>query len=293
MSTRATYVIDGHGFYIHYDGYPEGAAGYFFNMIKAGAGVIESNPALKGDYLRDPRGGYGAHFLRGNVLAEFTEGHDTHGDTEYQYTMDGAGYLSVYGVKENETATGLVSDFINRHHKEINSYYGGDFEPVTHYTPEYGGVEYYTVSQCLALAEYHAKVASTVRASNANHETSIKLARTFSELARAAFDEFSELQQLTLKPVPKPTPIHNPLLHFKPTQAPTPSIIATVRRNDEKQGIEIVFTGKPSAEIRQALKAGGFQYSSRQELWYAKRSPSVLILADQIATECAGVSDVV
>ena len=293
MSTRATYVIDGHGFYIHTDGYPEHAALYFLNMVKANAVEIKSHPQIKHEYMNRPRGGYAAHFLRGNCLAEFTEGHDAHGDTEYQYTMDGAGHLTVYGVKENETATGLVSDFINRHHKEINSYYGGDFEPVTHYTPEYGGVEYYTVSQCVVLSEYYREQAQRFAASNPNYESSIKLARTFSELARVALDEFSELKQPTLKPVPKPTPIHNPLLHFKATQAPTPSIVASVTLNPEKNGVEIAFDEKPPFELRTRLMDGGFNYSGRQGLWYAKQCTATLALADQVATECAGVSNVV
>ena len=251
MKTPATYVIDGHGFYIHHDGYPGHAALYFLNMIKANAVDIRSNPLLKHDYLTRPRGGHGAHFLRGNHLAEFTEGHGAHGDTLYRYTMDRAGHLSVYEVKENVTETVLVSDFIHRHHKDIADY-GGDFEPVTHYTPMYGGVEYFTVSQCVALSEYHREQSQRFAPDNASYETSLHLARTFTELAKTALDEFAELNQPQLKPAPKPTPIHNPLLHFQATQAPTlaPSIIATVRRNDEKKGVEIVFTGKPSAEIR-------------------------------------------
>ena len=73
MSTRATYEIrDGknnHTFYIHHDGYPAGAAVYFQRMLKAnGASLAE-------------------RFIRGNDKAEFTVGHEAHGDTEWKYTL--------------------------------------------------------------------------------------------------------------------------------------------------------------------------------------------------------------
>lgn len=72
MATRATYKIDGVCFYIHYDGYMDGAAGYFWNMHHA---------------MGKGRGGYAEAFLRGNDLAEFTKSHDWHGDTEYRYDL--------------------------------------------------------------------------------------------------------------------------------------------------------------------------------------------------------------
>lgn len=80
MSTRATYEFKPtvewqppQAFYIHYDGYPEGAARYFYAMLM--------HP--------NDRGGLAAKFIRANDLAEFTTGHDGHGDTEYQYTVEG------------------------------------------------------------------------------------------------------------------------------------------------------------------------------------------------------------
>lgn len=73
MSTRATYEIkDGannHTFYIHHDGYPAGAAVYIQRMLRAsGASLAE-------------------RFIRGNEKAEFTVGHEAHGDTEWKYTI--------------------------------------------------------------------------------------------------------------------------------------------------------------------------------------------------------------
>jgi hypothetical protein len=91
MSTRATYKITDYSscketptyFYIHYDGYPEGAAGYFNNMMEA-------------DNLR---GGFAVRFLRENELAEFTEDHECHGDTEYRYNFDGVTFV---GLKRSD-----------------------------------------------------------------------------------------------------------------------------------------------------------------------------------------------
>lgn len=78
MSTRATYEFTpgpftpGVTFYVHYDGYPEGAARYFYAML--------NHP--------NDRGGLAAKFIRANELAEFTDAHDAHGDTEYRYTVN-------------------------------------------------------------------------------------------------------------------------------------------------------------------------------------------------------------
>ena len=38
----------------------------------------------------------------------------------------------------------------------------------------------------------------------------------------------------------------------------------------KKNGIELKFDGKPSAEVRENLKAHGFRWSRYQEIWYAK-----------------------
>ena len=67
MSTRATYTIDGHHFYVHCDGYPEGAAAKFYLMLQA-------DGELTGTVGRNKNsGGYAENFIRGNTGAEFTE----------------------------------------------------------------------------------------------------------------------------------------------------------------------------------------------------------------------------
>lgn len=75
MATRATYTIHAkngvqHSFYIHWDGYPAGAAQY----IKAALLHTQNN-----------RGGIAEGFIRANDSAEFTTGKDAHGDTEFHY----------------------------------------------------------------------------------------------------------------------------------------------------------------------------------------------------------------
>lgn len=57
---------------------------------------------------------------------------------------------------------------------------------------------------------------------------------------------------------------------------------ATYQLNDEKNGIEIMFPGKPSEEVRNKLKGARFRWSRRQGLWYAKQSPERLELAKQL-----------
>lgn len=77
MSTRATYEIDGFTFYIHHDGYPEGAAMYFNNALKWPQQAEE----------RAPNASFADDFMRANPRAELTESHDAHADTEFRYTV--------------------------------------------------------------------------------------------------------------------------------------------------------------------------------------------------------------
>ena len=59
---------------------------------------------------------------------------------------------------------------------------------------------------------------------------------------------------------------------------------ATWRENPERDGVEITFGSKPSAEIRAGLKAAGFRWSRRFSCWYAKRTPERLALAAHVTT---------
>ena len=74
MATRATYEVENMKFYIHHDGYPEGAANYF---VKAYETKKSYDHAIPLDFA----------FSLANKKAEHIKSHDDHGDTEYRYTV--------------------------------------------------------------------------------------------------------------------------------------------------------------------------------------------------------------
>ena len=86
MSTRATYLLstaydnDMVCFYIHQDGYPEGAANYFYNM----------------HHCKNAKAGFAGRFFRANANAEFIPCHEAHGDTEFCYTLNIRGLLKAW-----------------------------------------------------------------------------------------------------------------------------------------------------------------------------------------------------
>jgi hypothetical protein len=47
---------------------------------------------------------------------------------------------------------------------------------------------------------------------------------------------------------------------------------ATVRKNEEKNGVEVVFQDKPAPEILEQLKTNGFRWSRFAKLWYCRYS---------------------
>jgi len=114
MSTRATYLLPTayHSdqmvcFYIHHDGYPEGAAAYFYKM----------------HCCNNTRGGIAGRFFRANLNAEFTKDHAEHGDTEFRYTINHQDELSVWkkgvlGNQWNIIYQGLWYHFVNKHLEE-------------------------------------------------------------------------------------------------------------------------------------------------------------------------------
>lgn len=53
--------------------------------------------------------------------------------------------------------------------------------------------------------------------------------------------------------------------------------------NSEKNGIEILFSEKPSLETRGALKNHGFRWHKKRGIWYAKQTDDRLSFAQQIA----------
>jgi len=60
------------------------------------------------------------------------------------------------------------------------------------------------------------------------------------------------------------------------------NITATYKLNEEKNGIEIYFTEKPSQEVIGTLKANKFRWSKYKKCWYAKQSDNTIQLAKQL-----------
>jgi len=108
MGTRATYLFIEQSIhttiYIHWDGYPEGAAAHLWSIFEE----------------ESQRGNMATRLIRGNPQAEITTGHEGHGDTEYQYTIRGSGLnakieaveLAWDSDKGKNIFTGTVKEFI-------------------------------------------------------------------------------------------------------------------------------------------------------------------------------------
>lgn len=59
----------------------------------------------------------------------------------------------------------------------------------------------------------------------------------------------------------------------------------TYQLNEEKNGVEIYFTDKPSEDVRNMMKASGFRWSKYNKCWYAKQSDKTLAIAKQLVGE--------
>ena len=94
MSTRATYQINDKIFYIHHDGYVEGAAAYLFNMCQASPVIDKTGEGYSVLDRGQTRGGLEFAFIRGNGNCEPTDSHEAHADTEYRYVVTSGKGLS-------------------------------------------------------------------------------------------------------------------------------------------------------------------------------------------------------
>jgi hypothetical protein len=83
MSTRATYGIEEEVFYIHHDGYPEGAVSKFQAML---TNFFLKREDYEGKTEYVPRRKLVHGFIAGLPEAE-ESAHDRHGDTEFQYNL--------------------------------------------------------------------------------------------------------------------------------------------------------------------------------------------------------------
>lgn len=103
MSTRATYLFkaneqhDDICFYIHHDGYEEGAATYMNKARVAWTVGAES-------------------FFRNNEGAKLTKCHQAHSDTQYRYTfIDKKTVVVEKGRSLSEIFNGTIKEFIELH----------------------------------------------------------------------------------------------------------------------------------------------------------------------------------
>ena len=58
-----------------------------------------------------------------------------------------------------------------------------------------------------------------------------------------------------------------------------------VTLNNEKNGVEIRFDGKPEAAAIESLKANGFRWSGKQKMWYAKQTDEVMVFVQTLNNE--------
>ena len=52
--------------------------------------------------------------------------------------------------------------------------------------------------------------------------------------------------------------------------------------NEEKNGIELRFDGKPEAEVIEALKSNGFRWSGKQKMWVAKQTDERMAFVNEM-----------
>jgi len=114
MATRATYSFDDRyndqfTFYIHWDGYPEGAARYFWNM--------HQHSHYKGE-LADC-------FIKGNLMsAEVTRDHECHRDTDYRYYMTKDSVLmAIKVIRFDNNSVKVFEKFFHGHYAEFINLY--------------------------------------------------------------------------------------------------------------------------------------------------------------------------
>lgn len=58
------------------------------------------------------------------------------------------------------------------------------------------------------------------------------------------------------------------------------------RKNEQKNGLEVVFDGVPAESIREEIKAAGFRWYRPGAYWYAKNTPERLELCERLADKC-------
>lgn len=134
MSTRAVYTFTNYDYsdnpisiYIHQDGYPKGAAVYFWKAVNR---LMDNS--LKEHFSRESTQ-FPVAFLRANERAEITDGPEYHGDLEYTYSYNVkanklvvAQLIPFEDTAEKIIFSGTLEDFINANPDGIDSW-GGDW----------------------------------------------------------------------------------------------------------------------------------------------------------------------
>lgn len=64
----------------------------------------------------------------------------------------------------------------------------------------------------------------------------------------------------------------------------------TIRRNEEHNGIQVLFPAKPEASVLEALKRLGFRWSRPQGLWYARYSDGLMKEIEKLRGKVPGPS---
>jgi len=117
MATRATYTVKNNltttHLYIHWDGYLQGAAVYFYNA------------------LTEAKGGFAERMIRANEGAELTSHFSHHGDTEFHYeiredmTLTASRWQSTAGLTRKLAAeyVGCIYEFVNQHVKGLDGFH--------------------------------------------------------------------------------------------------------------------------------------------------------------------------
>ncbi len=66
--------------------------------------------------------------------------------------------------------------------------------------------------------------------------------------------------------------------------------MCTMAINNELNGIELVFEARPAKEILESIKAAGFRWHNLKKLWYAKKTPERMALAEKLSGGTAPVA---
>lgn len=65
--------------------------------------------------------------------------------------------------------------------------------------------------------------------------------------------------------------------------AKTPKVSCTMALNEERNGVELTFSAKPSDKLREGLKSAGFRFHGKRQVWYAKQDANTLAIAKALS----------